>query len=113
MDQIERAAMTMAGEVWAGMSDTIKEQYRELARRAQPVFHNGQAVPWEHVAVTLSVVLTEHAGSLTAKRADSETRQRIARDQTERLKLCRYTVVAGPPAEGAGGHFFGDAKGKP
>lgn len=51
MDQIERAAMAMAGKVWAGMSDTIKDQYRELARRAQPVFHNGQAANWQDVEV--------------------------------------------------------------
>ena len=61
----------MAGEeLWAGMSEVMKDQYRDQARRAQAVLQGGKQVPWNEVAVTLSVVLTENSGSLTTRLAD-------------------------------------------
>jgi hypothetical protein len=104
MDLIERASIAMAGgeDFWRDLSPELRDQYRELARRAQPVLQGGKAVPWDEVAVTLGVVLTEHAGSLTSRKADSDTRQRIVRDQVARLQKSRYTVVYGQPVEGWG-----------
>lgn len=113
MDQIERAAIAMAGKVWAGMSDTIKEQYRELARRAQAVFHNGEAADWSHVEVGIKVVLMRERSALVSKRHGDDATGRVARKVVENMQRSGYTVILGPPSEGAGGHFFDPYPGEP
>ncbi len=100
MKQIERAAIAMAGgqSAWTGMSDAIKDQYREDARRAAEVLVN--AVPWDLIELAARTELTKHSGSLTVRRATPAVLDIIARSVVAAMKRSGYTVVYGPPSEG-------------
>lgn len=46
--------------------------------------------------VTVRVVLTEHRGQLTTRKADSATLDRIAADVVKRLRMCGFRITVGP-----------------
>ena len=99
MDQIERAAIAMAGGLtsWKAHDRVIQDQYRELAKRAAEVLV--KAVPWDMIELTARTELTKHSGRLTVRRADSATLDHIARSVVDAMRRCGYTVVYGPPSE--------------
>lgn len=98
---IERVSIAMAGgpDAWAGIGEPIRQQYRELARRAVDVLGLGNPVPWEHVEISVMVELAECRGMLHPRRPGDEATKRVAGRIAARLKQSGFTVIHGPPAK--------------
>lgn len=63
-----------------------------------PWSREGEPVPDMHLLISIGVALTKHSGLLTNRRADSMTREIIARDVVASLRRSGYRITFGPGA---------------
>lgn len=100
MDQIERASIAMCGgpDMWAGTSEQLRDQYRELARRAAAVLV-GKPVPSNELEVGVKVVLARRRPWLSDRKPGDDATTRVAREVVDALRLSGYQITYGPPAE--------------
>jgi len=113
MDQIERAAQAMCGgrEAWSETSEQLRDQYRELARRAAGVLA-GNPVPSMELEVGIKVVLARRRSWLSDRKPGDDATTRVAREVVDALRLSGYQITYGPPAQMANtGQFMrGESK---
>ncbi len=101
-DVIDRAAEAMAGpDDWQKMDESVRRGWRELARRAaaalRPTHYTTADLIDDHVlTIKATLVLAKHAGKLTVRRADDDTRALIARDWVVALRQARFVVICPP-----------------
>ncbi|PGH55874.1 hypothetical protein CRT60_21725 [Azospirillum palustre] len=63
-----------------------------------PWSQEGEPVPDIHLLISIGTALTKHSGLLTTRRADSMTREIIAREVIAHLRRSGYRITFGPGA---------------